>query len=135
MLTKSEKKYFDPKNLKCIEFYRRSDLGEYREHLFTMYPDSYSLQSNKRFNECQSMIWFLETVYSLLKSGNIDQLDYSSVGYSKLGEKEIFSLDGSRFKDSWELKKYCNDQVIEGRFPIGRIEYFEKQYSQLHFNK
>ena len=128
MLTKSSKNYFDANTVSQIEFYQRTNLGEYKDHLFTLFPSHYMLHSNAKFNTHEPIISFLNTMYDLISIGNIGQLDYKMVGYSKIKEDDLFSLDRS-FRDVSELQKWCNDRLIEG-FPFERVNHFKRQVLQ-----
>lgn len=130
MLTKSKNNYFDEKNVKFIEFYQRTGLDEYENHLFTLYPTEYRLGNNKLFNACEPMINFIKMVYNLIAVGNIGQLSYEVVGYSKIKEQDIFKVSLDRFRNAAELQKYSQDLIIEG-YPKGQVEHYQRQIMEL----
>jgi hypothetical protein len=128
----SKKDYLDASRTTSIEFYKRTNIGEYMDHLFTMFPKYYQLHNNTRFNNHKPIISFLDTVYDLVKLGNIGQLDYKMVPYSKIKEDDLFNIVSGRFPDVSQLQKFCNDMAIDG-YPLERILHFQRQYIQKFF--
>jgi hypothetical protein len=129
----ANKDYFNADRVDRIEFYKRTSLGEYQEKLITLRPKSYDQGENKIFNSHKATVFFLETVYNLIKCGNLAQLDYSMVPYSRVKEENVFDLKPGRFKDIHALQTFCNDQIIEG-FPMERVEHFQRMYKERYFN-
>jgi hypothetical protein len=123
----AKKDYFNADRVTRIEFFSRTSLGEFQEHLITLLPFGYELKANAKFNSHKAINSFLETFYNLVKSNNISQLEYSMVGYSKIKEEDIFKLESGRFKTIMELQKYCSDMIIEG-YAQERVEHFQRQY-------
>jgi hypothetical protein len=76
----AKKNYFDSERVHRIEFFSRTGLGEFQEHLVTLTPKAYELKNNSKFNTHKTIIPFLETFYNLVKGNNIAQLDYKMVG-------------------------------------------------------
>jgi hypothetical protein len=125
----SKNNYLDPSKALCLEFFKRTDIGEYNDKLFTMFPQYYQLHNNVKFNNHDPIISFLDMVYNQVKLGTLNQLDYKSVGYSKIKEDDLFSMKSGRFADLSQLQKFCRDMSIEG-FPFERIQHFQREYFQ-----
>jgi len=123
----SKNNYLDASKALSIEFYKRTNIGEYMDHLFTMFPKYYQLHGNVKFNNHEPIISFLDTVYNLVKLDKVGQLDYKMVGYSKIKEDDLFNIESGRFKDVSQLQKFCNDMAIEG-WELERIQHFQRQY-------
>lgn len=129
MLTKSQMGYFNPSITVKIEFYKREmgELAEYNNKLVTLYPTYYELHNNLRFNTNKEIISFLNLVYNKIKLGNISQLDYKDVGYSKMDEDYFFRMEPGRFKSIDVLQKFCQEMLIKGSFGE-RVDHFQREY-------
>lgn len=119
--------YFTPGYCDKIELYKRTEIGQFKEKICTLYPTFYELSNNELFNTNQTIISFLDMFYNRLKLGTIHQLDYSDIGYSKINEAEIFSMSAGRFKSIPDLQKYANAIMIEG-FTYERVKHFIREY-------